>query len=117
MRPGPTARGNYAQIEQALQMIIGNAVEAMPDGGTLTATTVIQDGKAVVRFEDTGMGMDEYTRANALRPFFTTKKGLGGTGMGLPIVFGIVTSHGGKVFLSSQPGQGTTVELRFPLEA
>jgi signal transduction histidine kinase len=102
--------------------LVLNARDAMPSGGDLEIDyqdTVIddEDGEGAtyvsIAVKDTGSGMDEATRENAFRPFFTTK-GERGTGLGLVIVDQIVSRAGGHVKIDSQPGQGTTVRLYLP---
>ncbi len=108
------------QIREALTNLIFNAVDAMPEGGTITLRTRYlpapvegQLGHILVEVSDTGIGMDEETRRRALEPFFTTKPG--GSGLGLAMVYGIVQRHEGHLEIESAPGAGTTVRLLFPL--
>jgi signal transduction histidine kinase len=90
-----------------------NARDAMPDGGTLSITARPGEDGLVVEVADTGVGMDEATRARALEPFFTTK-GANGTGLGLATVYGIVNRYGGRLQLESTPGAGTRVTVWLP---
>ena len=108
------------QIREALVNLIFNAVEAMPDGGTLTLRTRYlpgtegrPEGCILVEVADTGIGMDEETRQRCLEPFFTTKPG--GSGLGLAMVYGIVHRHDGEIEIESEPGRGTTVRLILPM--
>jgi len=111
--------GIEQEIRQALTNLIFNAVDAMPEGGTLTFRTYEvgagEEGPEAICVEvsDTGIGMDEETRERALEPFFTTK-GERGTGMGLPVVYGIMQRHEGRIEIESALGEGTTVRLVFP---
>jgi two-component system NtrC family sensor kinase len=106
-----------AQIEQTLLALCINAVEAMPEGGTLVLRTgPLGRTGVVVEVSDTGVGMDEEVRAHIFEPFFTTKtegdaKGLG---LGLAVVYGIVQRHGGSIDVASQPGGGTSITMKFP---
>jgi PAS domain S-box-containing protein len=112
------------EIRDALTNLIFNAVDAMPDGGTLTVRTrkmtvdasdvmPAGDQRTCVEVSDSGVGMDEETRRHCLEPFFTTK-GERGTGLGLAMVYGAVQRHGGEMEIESELGRGTTVRLVFP---
>ena len=119
----PVVMGAASEIRDALTNLIFNAVDAMPEGGTLTLRTrvVSAPGAAadrpmtLVRLEvcDTGVGMDEETKRRCLEPFFTTK-GERGTGLGLAMVYGMVQRHSAEVEIESEPGKGTTTRLVFP---
>src|SRR5262249_16853509 len=117
-------------LEQILLNLLSNARDAMPDGGRVTIrTTAAQlDGEHVRRYgwgvpgdyacvivSDTGVGMDERTRARLFEPFFTTKPPGLGTGLGLAMVYGLVKQQGGFVMIESQPKAGTTVRIYFPI--
>jgi signal transduction histidine kinase/ActR/RegA family two-component response regulator len=117
----PPVAGIESEIREALTNLVLNAVDAMPDGGTLTVRTVVMKGASdqptvCVEVSDTGVGMDEETRRRCLEPFFTTK-GERGTGLGLAMVYGVTQRHKGVVDIESTPGIGTTVRLRFPEQA
>ena len=114
----PMLPGSVGEIREALTNLVFNAVDAMPDGGTLSVRTSCTGaaGEArQVRIEvgDTGIGMDENTRRRCLEPFFTTK-GERGTGLGLAMVYGMMERHGASIDIVTAPGQGTTVRLDFP---
>jgi len=98
-----------------------NARDAMPEGGTLVFRTGLVSGdrqeELAVWVRDTGTGIPGELRERVFEPFFTTKQSEKGTGMGLAVVHGILQSHGGKVTLESEPGNGACFELRFPLSA
>jgi len=125
LRPIEADRG---QIEQALINLYVNAWQAMPGGGRLFVETInisldefyikpytIKPGDYVqVSVTDTGIGMDQKTKARIFEPFFTTK-GMGrGTGLGLASVYGIIKSHGGFLDVYSEVGMGSTFKLYFP---
>jgi len=118
----PTTMGAESEIRDALTNLLFNAVDAMPEGGTLTVRTRAllesPDGKdksashVAIEICDTGTGMDEETRKRCLEPFFTTK-GERGTGLGLAMVYGMVQRHSAELEIDSAPGQGTTMRLVF----
>lgn len=115
--PLPQILGAENEIRDALTNLVLNAVDAMPEGGTLTLRTRLgqpQPALPVVYLEvsDTGVGMDEQTRRHCLEPFFTTK-GERGTGMGLAMVYGMVERHSAELEIDSAPGQGTTLRIIF----
>ena len=107
--------GNTGDLNHALMNICINALAAMPAGGTLTIQTALVDLTwAEISLEDDGEGMTPEVLSHALDPFFTTKESGKGTGLGLSTTYGVVKAHGGTLDISSTPGQGTTVKLRFP---
>ncbi|RMF58561.1 MAG: PAS domain-containing hybrid sensor histidine kinase/response regulator [Calditrichaeota bacterium] len=124
----PRIRGDQNQLHQAFLNICVNARDAMPEGGTLTIYTGIVSTQKIkakypdardceyvkISFSDTGIGMDENTRKQLFEPFFTTKVRGRGTGLGLAVVYGIVSSHYGYVEVESEPGKGTTFHFYFP---
>ena len=120
-------RADPVQLEQVLLNLSTNARQAMPAGGTLRLTTRATElddafvarhpwaragSFAEVVVSDTGVGMDDATRARVFEPFFTTKAD--GTGLGLATVYGIVEQHGGFVHVESTPGAGTTFRVFLP---
>lgn len=122
-----TVLADMDQIELALINLATNAADAMPNGGTLTITTadsqnashLSKEGKivqsALITVTDSGMGMDEKTKAKIFDPFFTTKDVGKGTGLGLSIVYGIIKQHNGSIDVISEPGNGTTFSIYLPL--
>jgi signal transduction histidine kinase len=103
-----------SRLQQVVVNLLVNAVQAMPDGGTLTVRTRGDNENAVLEVEDTGHGMDEATKEQVFVPFYTTKEVNVGTGLGLAVVHGIVTAHGGSIRVDSTPGKGTVFEVQIP---
>jgi len=110
----PDITADPGQLYQVLVNLVVNAIQSMPDGGSVTIRTRRCDGEVALRIEDTGIGMDEEVRKKAFMPFFTTKDVNEGTGLGLAVVHGIVTSHGGTISVESDIGEGTCFEVRLP---
>jgi signal transduction histidine kinase/CheY-like chemotaxis protein len=110
----PPVEGEPSEIREALTNILFNALDAMPDGGSITFTTTTKDGRVVCSIADSGIGMPEDVRQRVFDPFFTTK-GERGTGLGLSVVYGIVARHGGEVDVDSKLGAGTTFTIRLPV--
>ena len=110
----PAILGNDADLREALINLIFNAIDAMPDGGTLTIRTRSENDRAIIEVADTGTGMAEDVRQRCLEPFFSTK-GERGTGLGLSMVYGIVKRHEGDVEIDTALGRGTTFRIRLPL--
>ena len=110
---GVVTRGLAGEVREALLNLVQNAIDAMPEGGTLTLRTFNEGGDACITVRDTGVGMSSEVRERAFEPFFTTK-GAKGSGLGLAEVYGIARRHRGTAAISSVPGQGTEVTLRFP---
>ena len=110
----PEVTADPAQCKQILVNLIVNAVQAMSEGGTLTVSTRADDTAAALVVQDTGPGMDEEVLEKVFLPFFTTKDVHEGTGLGLAVVHGIVTAHGGSIEVKSRPGRGTRFVIRLP---
>jgi two-component system cell cycle sensor histidine kinase/response regulator CckA len=126
----PVIEADRTQLETALLNLLLNAVDAMPGGGTVCVSAreivvdqwkpgtnpAVGEGRWLrLTVSDTGTGMDEQTRSRVFEPFFTTKDPGKGTGLGLYTVYGIVQAHEGQISVGSEPGQGTSFDLYFPL--
>jgi ligand-binding sensor domain-containing protein/signal transduction histidine kinase/CheY-like chemotaxis protein len=103
-----------SDLRETLINLIFNAVDAMPEGGTLTIRAFAEERNVVIEVSDTGVGMNEEVRWRCLEPFFSTK-GERGTGLGLPMVYGTIQRHKGTIEIDTEPDQGTTIRLRLPI--
>ena len=111
-------RGDSAALLHALMNLCVNALDAMPDGGTLALRTRnAEPGWVELEVRDSGVGMPKEVLAKAMDPFFTTKAHGKGTGLGLSLAYSTAKAHGGTLLLRSEPGQGTAATLRLPLYA
>jgi len=120
--------GDASQLQQVAMNLIMNADEAMPDGGRLTVQTeniLVDDQtrteggrhkspKVMLTVSDTGIGMDRKTQEQIFEPFFSTKPVNKGAGLGLSVVYGIVTQAGGHISVNSEIGKGTTFRIYLP---
>jgi two-component system NtrC family sensor kinase len=112
--PIPPLSGRPSALTELTTNLILNAIDAMPDGGTLTISTRRRiGGGGVLAIADTGVGIPEAVGHRIFEPFFSTK-GEGGSGLGLAMVYSIVTRHGGNIHVDSEPGRGATFTLMFP---
>ena len=107
------------QIEQIIVNLVVNARDAMPNGGTLTIETTnvtsVTNGPSVrLAVRDTGVGIDDSALPHIFEPFYTTKSVGHGTGLGLAVVYGIVTKNGGRIRVQSHVNQGATFIIKFP---
>jgi signal transduction histidine kinase len=111
----PEVTADPAQIREVVVNLVVNAFQAMPGGGTLEVRTRSEAGHVFLAVTDTGLGMTEAVRRQIYTPFFTTKDVGEGTGLGLAVVKGIVSSHGGTIAVESEVGHGSRFEVRLPL--
>jgi two-component system cell cycle sensor histidine kinase/response regulator CckA len=117
----PPILADPSQIHQVITNLVANAAHAIdPNPGTVTITlersnSNTVDGEIRLTVTDTGKGMDEETRQRIFEPFFTTKEVGQGTGLGLSIIDGIVSNHGGRIEVTSEPGKGTRFDVYFPV--
>ncbi len=101
------------QVKQSVVNLVQNGLDAMPEGGTLSVTTQVAEGKALIRVSDTGPGLTPNARENLFRPFLTTKAK--GTGLGLAISQRLISQNGGTITLVENGPPATTFEIGFPL--
>nr|MDQ3805835.1 ATP-binding protein [Acidobacteriota bacterium] len=113
----PLVSGDEGQLQQAVIILAENAMDAMPEGGTLTLRTRREgEGGAAVEVRDTGQGIPPEILEKIFDPFFTTKEVGRGTGLGLAVCYGIVTEHGGRITVESAAGRGSVFTIRLPAE-
>jgi len=114
----PETSFDFHQMQQVFLNIIVNAEQAMSEahgGGKLSVRTEKGDGKIKISFTDNGPGISRENQAKVFDPFFTTKEVGKGTGLGLSICYGIVLDHGGRLWLDSEVGKGTTFTVEMPI--
>lgn len=109
----PRISADGSRLEQAFLNLCVNAVEAMPGGGRLTVTTRARGDEVEIEVADTGVGIPRENLDRILKPFFSTK--VLGTGLGLPLVARVVAAHGGRVWVESEVGKGTTFHVALPV--
>ncbi len=112
----PEVTADPAQLTQVLVNLVVNSIQAMPKGGELTVQTKALNESVLLIVMDTGVGMSENVMNKIFLPFYTTKDVGRGTGLGLAVVHGIVTSHEGAIHVTSKEGQGTTFKIQLPLK-
>jgi len=106
--------GDDSELREVLVNMVFNAIDAMPEGGTLTLSTRTQADSVIIKVVDTGVGMYPEVRSRIFDPFFTTK-GKAGLGLGLAVSFGIIRRHGGTIEVESQYGRGTEFRVVLPV--
>ena len=122
----PPLRSDPSEVREALINLIFNAVDALPQGGTITLASRLAHCPAadpgqppkqqvLIEVRDNGTGMDEQTRQHCLEPFFSTKLNRGGTGLGLAMVYGMMQRYEGSIDIESAPAKGTCIRLSFPI--
>jgi two-component system, cell cycle sensor histidine kinase and response regulator CckA len=124
----PEIHADPGQVERVLVNLATNARDAMPEGGKIIFSTSRVRGVEAplhsgdetdqylcLRVTDTGCGMDQATRQRIFEPFFTTKPRGKGTGLGMPVVYGLMQSHNGLIDVRSELGKGTSISLFFPI--
>jgi nitrogen fixation/metabolism regulation signal transduction histidine kinase len=99
------------QLQRVIQNLLLNAIDAMPKGGAITLRTRKENGVKVLEISDTGEGLTQEECSRLFTPYYTTKQH--GTGLGLAIVQSIISDHGAKISVQSEPGKGTTFRIEF----
>ena len=108
----PYVTGDASQLQQAFYNLIKNAVQAMPQGGSLEIICTYNDDSLIISFKDTGAGIKREDIGHITEAYFTTKTE--GSGLGLMLVERIVREHGAELSINSEPGKGTRFTIRFP---
>ena len=111
----PEITADPAHLNQVFVNLVVNSLQAMPEGGRLTVQTLARGGHVSLIVKDTGVGMSKEVMKQIFDPFFTTKDVDQGTGLGLAVVHGIVTSHGGAIKVESEVSRGTWFEVQLPV--
>lgn len=111
----PRITADPSQMNQVLVNLVVNAIQALPEGGTLKIVTCAVRGQVILVVEDDGIGMAPEVLQKIFIPFFTTKDIHDGTGLGLPVVHGIITAHQGAISVRSEPDRGARFEIRLPV--
>jgi two-component system, NtrC family, sensor kinase len=111
----PPVHADGGQIQQAVIALATNAIDAMPEGGTLTFRSATQHRSVAIEIEDTGVGIPVDDMSKIFEPFFTTKEVGKGTGLGLAVCYGIITDHAGRLSVRSNVGKGTTFTILLPV--
>ncbi len=117
LEPIPEVEINPNSLQQVFINLITNAVQSMPNGGTLSLSCKNDDFNARITIKDTGIGIEKENLDRLFDPFFTTKNREGGTGLGLSITHQLVTEMGGRIKIDSLIGKGTVVTIDLPLES
>lgn len=113
----PLLNADGGQIQQAVIALGTNAIDAMPEGGTLTFRASAHSNRVAIEIEDTGIGIPQEDLSKIFEPFFTTKEVGEGTGLGLAVCYGIITDHGGRLSVRSNVGKGTIFTILLPVKA
>jgi PAS domain S-box-containing protein len=113
LQPLPPVCGTASELREVFVNIILNALDAMPEGGSLRITTEAAETGARVSFIDSGTGMSKEVRDHIFEPFFTTK-GVSGMGLGLAVSYSIIERHGGRIEARGNPDRGTTFVVTLP---
>jgi two-component system NtrC family sensor kinase len=111
----PMVLGDVGQLQQAVVALATNAIDAMPEGGTLTFRATRAGSRVLVQVRDTGLGISPENMTKIFDPFFTTKDVGRGTGLGLAVCYGILSDHGGRLDVGSSIGVGTTFTITLPV--
>jgi PAS domain S-box-containing protein len=112
--PPATIAGSASELREVFTNLINNAIDAMPQGGTIRIRTFKENSYIGIKIEDTGMGISKDISDRIFDPFFTTK-GPQATGLGMSVSYGIITRHKGTISVDSQEGRGTVFTIKIPV--
>jgi signal transduction histidine kinase len=113
--PLPSIMGNRGRLQQVLMNLLLNAVDAMPEGGTIAVRASASAGRVRLTVSDTGVGIPAEHLEKIYDPFFTTKPRGQGTGLGLSVSYGIIKEHAGTLTAESAPGEGSRFIVSLPI--
>jgi len=114
----PQIKGNAQQLEQVLINLISNACQSLKDNNEIIKVQSFfnhEQNQVKINIDDEGIGIEKNDLKYIMNPFFTTKRNIGGTGLGLSVSYAIIKNHGGSLALKSEPGKGTTVKVSLPV--
>jgi two-component system, NtrC family, sensor kinase len=111
----PPVSADAGQLQQAVIALATNAIDAMPEGGTLSFRVFPTGSRVCIEVADTGVGIAQENMSKIFEPFFTTKDVGKGTGLGLAVCYGIISEHGGRISVRSTPNKGTTFSIFLPV--
>ncbi len=114
MKNTPEIFCNPTELREVFVNLINNAINAMPDGGSIFFSMMSYQNKVLISVSDTGIGMTEYVKKNVFDPFYSTRKPQG-TGLGMSIAYSIIKRHGGNIEVESEVGKGATFTLSIPI--
>lgn len=112
----PSIIADSSQLYQVMVNLIVNALQAMPEGGIISIMSREDNGQIIIDIKDTGMGIPKSIQDKIFLPFFTTKDVNEGTGLGLPVVHGIISSHKGEIKVKSKKNNGSTFTVKLPIK-
>ncbi len=115
MKEVPKVLCNTTELREVFTNIINNALDAMPNGGTLSFSLRNSENNVFINISDTGCGMTEEVKRKICDPFFTTRRPLG-TGLGMSVSYGVIMRHNGSIEVDTESGKGTTFSLRIPID-
>jgi len=110
----PEVTADSDQLQQVFINLIMNAVQAMPEGGNITFLTFVENSQVKICVKDTGCGIPPENMGKIFTPFFSTKKDVKGVGLGLPVSYGIMQRHHGKIEIESKVGEGSSFTVCLP---